>query len=149
MRVSFEMKLLKVILLHPTYLMWLSVRAQGKKCYIEACGRHKQHLSCTPFCNCHGWLDCLNSFTATREIAQSAKEENETDYIDSYLPDDSDNTKEETESDNIDSNLPDDSDDGVEQNNEDGVFLRTQFRTIWMSGNKYKEIRDFILFFVL
>ena len=27
-------------------------RTQGKKCSTEACGCHKQHLSCTSFCNC-------------------------------------------------------------------------------------------------
>ena len=68
-----------------------------------------------PFCNCHGGQDCLNPFTATREIAQPAEEETEKDYIDSNLPDDSDNTKEETESDYIDSNLSDGSDDGLDQ----------------------------------
>ena len=26
-------------------------KAQGKKCFTEAFGYHKQHLSCTPFCN--------------------------------------------------------------------------------------------------
>ena len=65
------------------------------------------------FCKCHGGQDCLNPFTATREIARSAEEETETDYIENNLPDDSDNTKKETESDYIYSNLPDDSDDGL------------------------------------
>ena len=77
----------------------------------------------------------MNPFTATREIAQPAEEETETDYIDSDLPDDSDNTKEETESDYIkifQMILM-----MVLKNIEDGVFLRTQFRTIWMSGNEY------------
>ena len=36
--------LLKVFLLHSTDLMLLSVRAQGKTCYIEVCGCHTQHL---------------------------------------------------------------------------------------------------------
>ena len=63
----------------------------------------------------------MNPFTATREIAQPAEEDTETDYIDSNLPSDSDNTKEKAESDYIDSNLPDDSDYGLDQNIEDGV----------------------------
>ena len=42
----------------------------------------------------------MNPFTATREIVQSAKEEIETD--------------------DIDSNLPDNSDDGLKQDNDDG-----------------------------
>ena len=65
------------------------------------------------FCNCHGGQDCLYPFTATREIARSAEEETVTDYIESNLTDDSDDTEKETESDYIDSNLPDDSDDGL------------------------------------
>ena len=46
--------------------------------------------SSTPFCNCHGGQDCLNLFTANREISPSPEEETETDCIDSNLPDDSD-----------------------------------------------------------
>ena len=75
-------------------------KAQGKKCSTEACGCHKQHLSCTAFCNCHGGQDCLNPFTATRDIAQSAEEESETE--------------------DIDSNHPDELDDGLGQDNQDG-----------------------------
>ena len=64
----------------------------------------------------------MNPFTATREIAQSAEEKTENDYIDK--------------------NLPDDSYDGLEQSMRMGVFLTTKFRTIWMSGNKDKEIKE-------
>ena len=49
-------------------------RAQGKKCSTEACGCHKQHLSCTSFCNCSGGENCCNPYT-TQEDAQSASEE--------------------------------------------------------------------------
>ena len=45
-------------------------RAQGKKCSTEACGCHKQHLSCTSFCNCSGDESCCNPHT-TREDAQA------------------------------------------------------------------------------
>ena len=31
--------------------------------------------SSTPFCNCHGRQDCLNPFTATREISKSSEED--------------------------------------------------------------------------
>ena len=48
----------------------------------------------------HSVAIMVHGKTATREIAQSAEEETETNYI--Y------------------SNLPDDSDDGLEQDNEDG-----------------------------
>ena len=64
----------------------------------------------------------MNPFTATREIAQSAEEKTENDYIDK--------------------NLPDDSYDGLEQSMRMEVFLTTKFRTIWMSGNKDKEIKE-------
>ena len=29
----------------------------------------------TPFCNCHGGQDCLNQFTATREISELSEED--------------------------------------------------------------------------
>ena len=31
--------------------------------------------SSTPFCNCHGRQDCMNPFTATREISKSSEED--------------------------------------------------------------------------
>ena len=51
-------------------------RAQGKKCSTEACGCHKQHLSCTPYCNCSGGEDCCNPYT-NRQVAQAGDEEME------------------------------------------------------------------------
>ena len=48
-------------------------RAQGKKCSTEACGCHKQHLSCTSFCNCSGDESCCNPYT-TQEDAQPGDE---------------------------------------------------------------------------
>ena len=45
-------------------------RAQGKKCSTEACGCHKQHLSCTSFCNCSGDESCCNPHI-TREDVQA------------------------------------------------------------------------------
>ena len=53
--------------------------------------RYVDATSSTPFCNCHGGQDCLNSFTATREIPKSSEE---------------DTVKQNT--------LTDDSDDGLE-----------------------------------
>ena len=38
-------------------------RAQGKKCSTEACGCHKQHLSCTSFCNCSSDASCCTHHT--------------------------------------------------------------------------------------
>ena len=46
--------------------------------------------SSRPFCNCNGGQDCLNPFTATREISKSSEEDTVKNYIDSNLPDDSD-----------------------------------------------------------
>ena len=49
-------------------------RAQGKKCSTEVCGCHKQHLSCTSFCNCLGDESCCNPYTI-QENAQPGNEE--------------------------------------------------------------------------
>ncbi len=49
-------------------------RAQSKKCSTEACGCHKQHLSCTSFCNCSGDESCCNPYT-TQGDAQPGKDE--------------------------------------------------------------------------
>ena len=49
-------------------------RAQGKKCSTEACGCHKQHLSCTSYCNCSGGEDCCNPYT-NRQVGQAGDEE--------------------------------------------------------------------------
>ena len=35
-------------------------KARGKQCSTEACSCHKQHLACTPYCNCSGGYDCCN-----------------------------------------------------------------------------------------
>ena len=37
--------------------------------------RYVDDTSSTPFCNCHGGQDCLNPFTATREISKSSIED--------------------------------------------------------------------------
>ena len=37
--------------------------------------RYVDATSSTPFCNCHGGQDCLNPFTATREIFRSSEYE--------------------------------------------------------------------------
>jgi len=49
-------------------------RAQGKKCSTEACGSHKQHLSCTSFGNCSGDESCCNVY-AMQEDAQPGDDE--------------------------------------------------------------------------
>ena len=50
-------------------------QSTGQDVLYRGMGCHKQHLSCTPFCNCHCGQDLLNPFTAIRKIAQSTEEE--------------------------------------------------------------------------
>ena len=38
-------------------------RVQGKKCSTYACGCHKEHVSCTTYCNCSGEEGCCNQYT--------------------------------------------------------------------------------------
>ncbi len=56
------------------YVIQCQYRAQSKKCSCEACGCHKQHLSCTSFCNCSGDESCCNPYT-TQGDAQPGKDE--------------------------------------------------------------------------
>jgi hypothetical protein len=49
-------------------------RAQEKKCRTEACGCHKEHLSCTSYCKCYGKEGCCNPYTKRRD-AQTRDEE--------------------------------------------------------------------------
>ena len=44
-------------------------RAQDMKCSTEACGCHKEHLSCTSYCNCSGEQGCCNPHTARDDLA--------------------------------------------------------------------------------
>ena len=37
-------------------------RVQGKKCSTDACGCHKEHISCTAYCNCSGEEGCCNQY---------------------------------------------------------------------------------------
>ena len=57
-------------------------KVHGKKCSTEACECHKQHMSCTKFCNWQGGQDCLNPFTAATGIVQPAEEATDADYND-------------------------------------------------------------------
>ena len=66
--------------------------------------RYVDATSNTPFCNCHGGQDCLNPFTATREISKSFRE---------------DTVKQITLTATFQMNR---SDDSLEQDNEDGGF---------------------------
>ncbi len=50
-------------------------KSHGKKCSGESCGCHKEHISCTPYCNCSGGLDCRNPFTRS-EGTKTGNEQN-------------------------------------------------------------------------
>ena len=83
--------------------------------------------SSTPFCNCQGRQDCLNTCTTTREISKSSEE---------------DNVKQITLTATFQMIL-------IMVLNKTmivEVFLTTQFRTIWMFGNKDKEIKEKLYF---
>ena len=73
-------------------------KAQDKKCSSEACGCHKQLLSCTT-CNCSGGEDCFNPHTTSMEVAQ--EEEQETEDINDDHPDYS-NDEHDSDSDGLD-----------------------------------------------
>ncbi|MCG7883058.1 MAG: hypothetical protein JAY96_15870 [Candidatus Thiodiazotropha endolucinida] len=82
-------------------------KAQGKKCSTEACGCHKQHLSCTTFCNCRGSEDCLNQYTTARDVP--AAEEGPATDVDNIddCPDDGLEEDMEDQEDIADDQVPD------------------------------------------
>ena len=84
--------------------------------------------SSMPFYNCHGGQDCLNPFTATREIPESSEE---------------DTVKQITLTVIFMMILVM----VLNKTMRMEGFLATQFRTIWMRGNKDKEIKE-ILYFI-
>ena len=86
--------------------------------------------SSTTFYNCHGRQDCLNPCTATREISKSSEE---------------DTVKQITLTATFQMILMM----VLNKTMRMEVFLRTQFRIIWMLRNKDKEIREIIIVFVL
>ena len=48
-------------------------KALGKKCSTDACSCHKEHMSCTSYCNCSGKDGWCNQYTNT-EDAQAGDE---------------------------------------------------------------------------
>ena len=79
------------------------------------------------FSNCHGGQDCLNPFTATREISKSFEEDTvkliiltATFQMILLMV--------------------------LNKTMRMEVFLTTQFRTIWMRGNNDKEIKETLYF---
>ena len=88
--------------------------------------------SSTPFCNCHGRQDCLNQCSATREISKSSEEDTVIKQISL------------TATFRMILMMV------LNKTMRMEVFLKTLFRTIWMLGNKDKEIKEtlyFIFFF--
>ena len=44
-------------------MIYCKCKAVGKKCSTEACGCHREHLSCTNYCNSRGHDGCCNPHT--------------------------------------------------------------------------------------
>ena len=83
--------------------------------------------SSTPICNSHGGQDCLNPFTATREIFKSSEE---------------DTVKQITYAGTFQMILMM----VLTKTMRMEVFLMTRFRTIWMRGNKDKDVKETLYF---
>ena len=88
---------------------------------ISVLRRYVDDTSSTPFCNCHGRQDCLNTCTATREISKSSEE---------------DTVKQITLATTFQMILMM----VLNKTMRIEVFLTTKFRIIWMLRNKDKEI---------
>ena len=54
-------------------------KSHGKRSRTDACGCHKQHLSCTSFCNCSGEGSCSNPFAKLQKDVEEHEEEDEAD----------------------------------------------------------------------
>lgn len=52
-------------------------KAQDKKCSTGACSCHKEHLTCTSYCNCSGEEDCCNPYTRRQNTDEEGDEEEE------------------------------------------------------------------------
>ena len=52
-----------------------TIVAVGKKSSTEACGCHREHLSCTNYCNCRGHDGCGNPHT-TQGVMQDVDDDN-------------------------------------------------------------------------
>ena len=50
-------------------------KSEGKKCRTEACDCHREHLSCTNYCNCRGHDGCCNPHT-TQGVMQAVDDDN-------------------------------------------------------------------------
>ena len=65
----------------PVDVIRCQCRAEGKKCSTLSCSSHKEHLTCTSYCNCHGEDGCHNPYTysgiAMTQAADSKMEEAE------------------------------------------------------------------------
>jgi len=70
-------------------------KTRSKKCSSETCSCHKQHLSCTSYCNCFAGDDCLNPYTNLREYEAAEEEENNIDDINNNALYDNDEGMEE------------------------------------------------------
>ena len=89
--------------------------------------RYVDAISSTPFCNFHGGQVCLNTFTATREISESSEE---------------DTVKQITLTATFQMIMMM----VLNKTMRKKVLPTTQFRIIWMRGNKDKEIKKTLYF---
>ena len=89
--------------------------------------RYVDATSNTLFCNCHGGQDCLNPFTATREISKSSEE---------------DTMKQIKLTATFQMNLMM----VLNKKMRMEVFLMTQFQIVWVRRNKDKEIKEILYF---
>ena len=71
-------------------------RAQGRKCSTEMCGCHKEHLSCTTYCNCSGKTECCNPHTVSQDVKAGNSVEIE-DVDEEFLYQDGEDHEEEDE----------------------------------------------------
>ncbi len=77
-------------------------RAEGKKCSTVSCSCHKEHLTCTSYCNCCGEEGCYNPYSkrvTTKEADQEIEEVDEQDYEDVEGVEDIEEQDEEDEDD--------------------------------------------------
>jgi len=97
-------------------------RAANKRCGTEACGCHKEHMSCTVYCNCSGDVACCNPYTKKRDedngntVGAAIEEQDETDMEDEYEEDvdlDMDDEDDEIQMDFVDDDYLDDAIDHV------------------------------------
>lgn len=70
-------------------------RAHGRKCSTEACGCHKEHVSCTTYCNCASKEECCNPYTVRAGNDESVETEDTGEAFEQCLDQEGENNEEE------------------------------------------------------